>query len=128
MKFVVLIDSSFHERFLCSMQCCLDSIKTRDQIGNIHWIVEKAREFQKNIDFCFIDYYKDFVWISQHTVENSPSDGNTRHLTCLLQNLYAGQEATVKTRHGTTNWHLTYMQSTPCETLGWNQDCWEKYQ
>ena len=77
---------------------------TRDQIANIHWIIEKAREFQKNIYFCFIDYAKAFYCGSQQTVENSERDGNTRHLTCLQRNLYAGQEATVRTGHGPTDW------------------------
>ena len=77
---------------------------TRDQISNIHWIIKKQREFQKNIYFCFIDYAKAFYCGSQQTVENSERDGNTRHLTCLQRNLYAGQEATVRTGHGTTDW------------------------
>ena len=76
---------------------------TRDQIANICWIIEKAREFQKNIYFCFIDYDKDFDCMDHNKLENSEKDGNTRHLTCLLRNLYAGQEATVRTGHGTTN-------------------------
>ena len=75
-----------------------------DQIANIHWIVEKAREFQKNIYFCFIDHAKALLCGSQYTVENSGRDGNTSHLTCLLRNLYAGPEATVRTGHGTTDW------------------------
>ena len=70
---------------------------TRDQIANICWIIEKAREFQKNIYFCFIE-----LCGSQETVENS--SGILDHLTCLLRNQYAGQEATVRTRHGTTDW------------------------
>ena len=77
---------------------------TRDQIANIHWIIEKAREFQKNIYFCFIDYAKAFDCGSQQTVENSERDGKAEHLTCLLRNLYAGQEAAVRTGHGTTEW------------------------
>ena len=71
---------------------------TRDQIANISWIIKKAREFQKNIYFCFIDYAKAFsltVWITINC---------GKHLTCLLRNLYAGQEATVRTGHGTTDW------------------------
>ena len=66
---------------------------TRDQIANICWIIEKAREFQKNISFCFIDYAKAFVWITTNCgkfLEKIP------HLTCLLRNLYAGQEAIAK--------------------------------
>ena len=75
---------------------------TRDQIANIHWIIEKATEFQKNIYFCFIDYAKASDCVDHNTVENS-RDGNTRPLD-LLKTLYAGQEATVRTRHGTTDW------------------------
>ena len=77
---------------------------TRDQIANIRWIMEKARELQKNIYFCFIDYAKAFDCVDHNKLENSSRDGNTRHLTCFLRNLYAGQEATVRTGHGTTDW------------------------
>ena len=77
---------------------------TRDQIANIRWIMKKAREFQKNIYFCFIDYIKPLtVWITANwkiLQEMEILD----HLTCLLRNLYAGQEATVRTGHGTTDW------------------------
>ena len=100
---------------------------TRDQIANICWIIEKAREFQKNI--CFIDYAKAFDCVDHNKLwkilkETAIPD----HLTCLLRNLYAGQETTVRTGHGTTDWfqigkeyvkavychpaYLTYMQST----------------
>ena len=65
-----------------------------DQIANIHWTTEKAREFQKNTYFCFIDYIKTFGCVDHNKLENSERDGNTNHLTCLLRNLYAGQEAT----------------------------------
>ena len=101
---------------------------TRDQITNIRWIIEKAREFQKNIYFCFIDYAKAFDYVDQNKLmENSERDGNTRPPD-LLRNLDAGQEATVRTGHGTADWfqigkevhqgyihhpaYLTYMQST----------------
>ena len=76
---------------------------TRDQIANICWIIKKAREFQKNIYFWIIDYTKAFDCGSQQTVENSERDGNTRPPDLLLRNLYAGQEATVRTGHGTTD-------------------------
>ena len=76
---------------------------TRDQIANIHWIIEKARGFQKNIYFCFIDYAKAFVWITTNW-KILQEMGMSDHLTCLLRNLYAGQEATVRTGHGTTDW------------------------
>ena len=77
---------------------------TRDQIvANIHWIMEKAREFQKNIYFCFIDYAKAFDCVDHNKLWKILKDmGITAHLTCLLRNVYAGQEATV--RHGTTDW------------------------
>jgi len=76
---------------------------TRDQIANIHWIVEKAREFQKNIYFCFIDSAKAFV---DHNKlwKLLKEKGTPDHLICLLRNLYVGQEATVRTRRGTMDW------------------------
>ena len=77
---------------------------TRDQIANICWITEKAREFQKNIYFCFIDYAKAFDYVDHNKLENSSRDGNTRPPHLPLRNLYAGQEATVRTGHGTTDW------------------------
>jgi len=74
---------------------------TRDQIANIHWLIEKAREFQKNIYFCFIDF--DCVDHNQlWTILKEM--GIPDHLTCLLINLYAGQEAAVRTGHGITDW------------------------
>jgi len=76
---------------------------TRDQIANICWIIEKARQFQKNIYFCFIDYAKVFVWITINW-KILQEMGIPDHLTCLLRNLYAGQEATVRTEHGTKDW------------------------
>ena len=78
---------------------------TRDQIDNIHWIIEKAREFQKNIYFCFIDYAKAFDCVDHNKLRKILKEmGIPEHLTCLLRNLYAGQEATVRTGHGTTDW------------------------
>ena len=77
---------------------------TRDQIVNIRWIIEKAREFQKNIYFCFIDYAKAFDCVDQNKLWKSLKVGIPEHLTCLLRNLYAGQEATIRTRHKTTDW------------------------
>ena len=78
---------------------------TRDQIANIHWIMEKAREFQKNIYFCFIDYAKAFDLVDYNKLWKILKEmGIPDYLTCLLSNLYAGQEATVRTRHGTTDW------------------------
>ena len=76
---------------------------TRDQIGNIRWIIEKARELQKNIYFCFIDYAKAFDCVDHNKLWKILKEmGIPDHLTCLLRNLYAGQEATVRTGHGTT--------------------------
>ena len=81
---------------------------TRDQIANILWIIRKAREFQKNICFCFIDYAKALdcvdhnkLWIILREM------GIPDHLTCPLRNLYEGQEATIRTGHGTTDWFQT---------------------
>ena len=102
---------------------------TRGQIANICWIVEKAREFQKNIYFCFIDYAKAFDCVDHNKLWKILKEMGIRdHLTCLLRNLYAGQEATVRTGHGTATGsklgkedvkavychpaYLTYMQST----------------
>ena len=102
---------------------------TRDQIANIHWIMEKTREFQKHIYFCFIDYAKAFDCVDQNKLWKILKEmGIPDHLTCLLRNLYAGQEATVRTGHGKTDWfqigkgykkavychyaYLTPMQST----------------
>ena len=77
---------------------------TRDQIANIRWIIEKAREFQKNIYFCFIDYAKAFNCVDHKKLWKILKEmGIPDHLTCLLRNLYAGQEATVRTGHGTTD-------------------------
>ena len=77
---------------------------TRDQIANIRWIIEKAREFQKNICFCFIDYAKAFDCVDHNKLWKILKEmGIPDHLTCLLRNLYAGQEATVRTGHGTTD-------------------------
>ena len=112
---------------------------TRDQIANIHWIIEKARGFQKNIYFCFIDYTKAFDCVDQNKLWKILKEvGISDCLTCLLRNLYTGQEATVRTRHGTTDWFqigkgvrqgcilspclfITYMQSTLCEMPGWKK-------
>ena len=79
--------------------------RTRDQIANIHWIIEKAREFQKNIYFYFIDYAKAFDCVDHNKLWKILKEkGVLDHLTCLLRNLHAGQEAIVRTGHGTTDW------------------------
>ena len=78
--------------------------RTRDQIANIHWIIEKAREFQKNTYFCFIDYAKAFDCVDHNKLWKLLKEMEIPdHLTCLLRYLYAGQEATVRTGHGTTD-------------------------
>ena len=82
-----------------------DMIVYRDQIANIHWIIKKAREFQKNIYFCFTDHAKAFDCVDHNKLwKILKKMGIPGHLTCLLRNLYAGQEATVRTGHGTTDW------------------------
>ena len=94
---------------------------TRDQIANIRWIMEKAREFQKNIYLCFVDYAKAFDCVVHSKLLKILKEiGIPDHLTCLLRNLYVGQEATVRNGHGTTDWfqirkgvHQGYILS-PC--------------
>ena len=103
--------------------------ETRDQMANIFWIIEKGREFQKNIYFCFIDYVKAFNCLDYNKRWKILKEmGIPDHLTCLLRNLYAGQEATIRTGQRTADWfqigkgvcqglychlaYLTYMQST----------------
>ena len=78
---------------------------TTDQIANSHWIIERAREFQKNIYFCFIDYAKAFDCVDHNKLWKIMKEmGIPDYPTCLLRNLYAGQEATFRTEHGTTDW------------------------
>ena len=78
---------------------------TRGQIANIHWIIEKAREFQKNIYFCFVDYTKAFDYVDHNKLWKILKEmGIPDHLTCLLRNLYAGQKVTVRTRHISMDW------------------------
>ena len=78
---------------------------TRDQIANIHWIIKKAREFQENFYFCFIDYAKAFDCVDHNQLWKILKEmGISDHLTCLLGNPYAGQEATVRTGHEKTDW------------------------
>ena len=103
--------------------------RTRDQIANIHWIIKKAKEFQKNIYICFIDYAKAFDCVDHNKLWKILKEMEIPyHLTCFLRNLYAGQESTVRTGHGKTDWfqigkrvrqgyvfspcYLTYMQCT----------------
>ena len=83
---------------------CQKGRGTRDQIANIHWITEKAREFQKNISFCFIDYDKAFDCVDHNKLWKILKEmGIPDHLTCLLRNLYAGQETTIRTWHVITD-------------------------
>ena len=78
---------------------------TRDQIANIRWVIKKAREFQKNIYFCFTDYAKAFDCVDHHKLWKILKEiGIPDHLTCPLRNMYACEEATVRTGHGTTDW------------------------
>ena len=103
---------------------------TRDPTANICWIIDKAREFQKNIYLCFIDSAKTFDCVDLNKLwETLKETGIPDHLTCLLRNLYVSQEATVRTLNGITDWfdkavychpiYLTYMQSTAWEMPGW---------
>ena len=79
--------------------------RTRDQIANIPWIIKKAREFQKSIYFCFIEYAKAFDCVDHNKLwKIFQEKGIPDHLTCLLRNLYAGQKVAVRTEHGTTDW------------------------
>ena len=79
--------------------------RARDQLANIHWIIKKAKEFQKKIYFCFIDYAKAFDYVDHNKLWKILKEmGIPDHLTCLLRNLYAGQEVTVRTGHVTTDW------------------------
>ena len=81
---------------------------TSDQIANIHWIIEKAREFQKNIYFCFTEYAKAFYCVDHNKLCKILKEmGVPHHLICLLRNLYAGPQATVRIGHGTTDWFQT---------------------
>ena len=83
---------------------CVKGRGNRGQIANIHWIIEKAREFQKNIYFCFSDSTKAFDCVDHNKLWKILKEmGIPDHLTCLLRNLYAGQEAIVRTGHGTTD-------------------------
>ena len=87
------------------MNCELPDVQARDQIANIRWIIKKAREFQKNVYFCFIDSAKAFDCVDHNKLWKILQEmGIPGHLTCLLKNLYAGQGATVRTGHGTTDW------------------------
>ena len=123
---------------------------TRDQIGNICWIMEKAREFQKNIYFCFNDNAKAFDCVDHNKLWKILKElGIPDHLICLLRNLYAGQEATVRTGHGTPDWfqigkgvcqgcilslcffNIRLVHHVKCWvgwSTSWVQNCQEKYQ
>ena len=102
-----------HARFQQYMNCELPDVQagfrkgrgTRDQIANLRWIIRKARESHKNIYFCFIDYAKAFDCVDHNKLWKILKEmGIPDHLTCLLRNLHAGQEAIVRTGHGTTDW------------------------
>ena len=133
-----------HARLQQYMNCEIPDVQagfrkdrgTTDQTANIYWIIEKARKFQEIIYFCFIDYAKAFDYVDHNKLWKILKEmGIPDHLTCLLRNLYTGQEATVRTGHGTTDWfqigkgvhqgwilspaYLTSMQSTSCKMSGW---------
>ena len=122
---------------------------TRDQIANICWIIEKAREFQKNIYFCFIDYAKAIDSVDHNKLWKILKEmGIPDHLTCLLRNLYAGQGSTIRTGCGTTDWlqigkgvrqgcivspcwfnsYAEFIMRNAGRSTSWNQDCLGKYQ
>ena len=109
-KVMLKILQARHQQY---MNCELSDVQAgfrkdrriRDQIANIHWTIEKAREFQKKICFCFINYAKAFDCVDHNKLWKILKEmGIPDHLTCLLRNLYAGQERTVRTGHGTTDW------------------------
>ena len=123
---------------------------TRDQTSNICWITEKATEFQKSIYFCFTDYAKAFECVDHDKLTKILQEMRIPgHFTCHLRNLFAGQEATVRTGNRRTDWfqigkgvcqggilspclfnlYTEYiMQNDRLDNTGWNQDCWEKHQ
>ena len=127
-----------------------EAVEPEIKIANICWVIEKGREFQKGIYFCFIAYAKAFDWVDHNKLWKILKEmGIPDHLTCLLRNLYAGQEATVRTGHGTTDWfqfgkgerqgcilspclfnlYAEYiMRNAGLYETSWNQDCREKYQ
>ena len=125
--------------------CFRKGRRNRDQIANIHWIIEKAREFQKHIFFCFIDHAKAFDCVDHSKLWKILREmGISDNLTCLLRNLYAGQEA-LEQQTGCNLGkeyvkaiychpaYLTYMQNPSCEMPGWMKHklrsrLWEKYQ
>ena len=106
LKFLQARLQQYGNRDLPDVQAvCRKGRGTRDEIANIRWMMEKAREFQKNIYFYFIDYVKAFDCVDYNKLWKILKDmGISDHLTCLLRNLYAGQEATLRTGHGTTDW------------------------
>ena len=118
---------------------------TRDQIANICWIIKKAREFRKNIYFYFIDYAKAFACVFHNKLWKILKEmGIPNHLTCLLRSLYSGQDATVRTGHGTADWLqigkgvlqgcilspwlFNFFAEDIMSNAGLEEDCWEKYQ
>ena len=99
----------------------LEKAEEPDQIASNRWIMEKAREFQKNLYFCFIDYAKTFDCVDHNKLWKILKEmGIPDHLTCLLRNVYAGQEATVRTGHGTTDWfqiEKEYVKAAYCHPV-----------
>ena len=105
---IKILQARLQQYVNCELPCVQAGFRkgrgTRHEIANIHWIIEKAREFQKNIYFCFTDYAKAFDCVDHNKLWKILQDlGIPEHLTCLLRNLNADQEATVRTGHGTTD-------------------------
>ena len=89
--------------------------ETRHYIANIHWIIKRARELQKNMYFCFTDYAKAYDFVDHNKLWKILQEtGIPEHLSCLLRNLYASQEATFRTRHGTTDWGKEHVKAVYC--------------
>ena len=104
-----ILQARLHQQYVnCELPDVLAGFRkgreTKNQNANILWIIEKTREFQKNIYFCFIDYAKTFACVDHTNWKLLQEMGIPDHLNCLLRNLYAGQEATVRTGHGATDW------------------------
>ena len=137
MKLLMYMDLDHLLYYLYFFSLCFMFPFPPSSLANILWITEKATEFQKNIYFCFTDYTKAFDCVDHNKLWKILQEIRTPdHLTCFLRNLYAGQEANMRTRQGTMDWfqigkgvhqgcvychpaYLTYMQSTSCEMLDW---------
>ena len=106
-SFKLSFNSAWIKNYQMYSRLDIERAEETDQIANIHWIIEKVREFRKNIYFCFVDYAKALNCVDHNKLWKILIEmGVPDHLTCLLRNLYAGQETTVRTRHGTTDWFI----------------------